>query len=413
MLSKTPPMGWNSWDCYGAAVNETQVRANAKFMAEHLKKYGWEYVVVDIQWYEPNAKNHYYNPDADVVMDEYGRLMPAENRFPSAAGGKGFAPLAGYVHSLGLKFGIHILRGIPRRAVRANLPVKGSAHTAAQIADIGSICEWNTDMCGVDMSREGAQEYYNSIFELYSEWGVDFVKVDDIARPYHKAEIEAVYNAIEKNGSEMMLSLSPCAAPLAEAQHLVKYANMWRMTDDFWDDWGQLKKMFDYCRDWFPYVTEGHWPDCDMLPIGALRLCNADGHLTNFTKNEQYTMLSLWAMFRSPLMLGCDLTESDSFTLSLIQNPDVLEIDQRSRGGREVYRKGDEIVWAANGTDGSVYAARFNTGETELLSELDPIFIGMSGEIKAQELWTGKKQRGMTIRSVIPPHGVRLYKVTL
>ena len=153
-------MGWNSWDCYGAAVNELQVRANAEYMAKHLKRYGWEYIVVDIQWFEPNASSHCYNENAELVTDEYGRLMPAINRFPSASDGRGFTSLSEYIHSLGLKFGIHILRGIPKQAVRKNMPVKGTNHTASEIADFGSVCDWNGDMCGVDMTRDGAQAYY-------------------------------------------------------------------------------------------------------------------------------------------------------------------------------------------------------------------------------------------------------------
>ena len=411
-LAKRPPMGWNSWDCYGAAVNEEQVRANAEYMARNLKEYGWEYIVVDIQWYEPKAKNHWYNENAKLVMDEYGRLMPAVNRFPSAADNAGFKPLSDYVHSLGLKFGIHILRGIPRQAVRKNTPIKGSAHTAAEIADFGSICEWNTDMCGVDMSREGAQEYYNSLFELYASWGVDFVKVDDIARPYHKAEIEAVNKAIKNCGREIVLSLSPGAAPVVEAEHLKDNANMWRMTDDFWDSWDLLKKMFDYCRDWFPYVTERHWPDCDMIPLGKVRLCDADAkHDTNFTHDEQMTLMTLWTMFRSPLMFGGDMTYNDEFTLSLMQNKELIHIDQFSNAGREVYRKGNEIVWAAN-CDDYYYIACFNVGGDMLDTEFDPAFIGITDLVDAREIWSGKTQTGVAkIHSQIRPHGVRLYKV--
>ncbi|MBQ6712499.1 MAG: hypothetical protein IJN28_01755, partial [Selenomonadales bacterium] len=178
MIAKTPPMGWNSWDCYGPAVNEATVRANAEFMAKHLKQYGWDYIVVDIQWSQPTATNHDYHPFTELCMDEYSRLIPAENRFPSSAGGKGFAPLAEYVHSLGLKFGIHIMRGIPRQAVHQNTPIKGSDKTARQIAKTSSICQWNTDMYGVDPEKDGAKAYYDSIFELYAEWGVDFIKID-------------------------------------------------------------------------------------------------------------------------------------------------------------------------------------------------------------------------------------------
>lgn len=116
-LAPTPPMGWNSWDCYGAGVTEEALRENARFMAAHLLPYGWNTLVCDIQWYEPQAKGNEYNNFVPVCMDDYGRLLPAENRFPSAAGGKGFGPIADYCHSLGLRFGIHIMRGIPRQAV--------------------------------------------------------------------------------------------------------------------------------------------------------------------------------------------------------------------------------------------------------------------------------------------------------
>ena len=166
MIAKTSPMGWNSWDCYGAAVTEDIVRQNAEYMAKNLKKYGWEYIVVDIQWYEPKAVTHVYNPFTELCMDEYSRLIPDEMRFPSAAGGKGFAPLAEYVHSLGLKFGIHIMRGIPRQAVHSNTKIKGTDKTARDIAKTASICGWNTDMYGVDPLTESARQYYDSIFEL-------------------------------------------------------------------------------------------------------------------------------------------------------------------------------------------------------------------------------------------------------
>src|SRR2546422_11322371 len=122
----TPPMGWNSWDSYGTTVREDQVKANADWMAEHLAKYGSQYIVVDIQWYEPNAQGHDYKPGAPLTMDEYGRLLPAGNRFPSAAHGAGFKPLADYVHGKGLKFGIYIMAGIPRQAVDKNLPIQGT-----------------------------------------------------------------------------------------------------------------------------------------------------------------------------------------------------------------------------------------------------------------------------------------------
>ena len=252
MKMKTAPMGWNSWDCYGAAVTEDIVRRNAEFMAEHLKEYGWEYIVVDIQWYEPYAATNEYHPFADVVMDEYGRLLPAVNRFPSAANGAGFGPLAEYVHSLGLKFGIHIMRGIPRQAVHQNTKIMNSDRHAREIAKTNSICAWNTDMYGVDPEKDGAREYYNSIFELYASWGVDFIKCDDIARelPHEESELIMLSKALHGCGRPMVLSLSPGPALLEKAELYKQISNMWRITDDFWDKWELLYDMFSRAEKW-------------------------------------------------------------------------------------------------------------------------------------------------------------------
>ena len=145
-MTETPPMGWNSWDCYGTTVTEAEVLANADFMAEHLLRHGWDTIVVDIQWYEPTARAGGYNAGAPLHLDDHGRPMPVERRFPSAAGGRGFGPLAARVHEMGLRFGLHIMRGIPREAVERDLPILGTSHTAAQVADPG-------DMVG-DRGRE-------------------------------------------------------------------------------------------------------------------------------------------------------------------------------------------------------------------------------------------------------------------
>ena len=285
-VAPVPPMGWNSYDYYNTTVNEEQVRANAEYMAKNLKEFGWEYVVIDIQWSEPNAgkrngENIQYIPFSQFCMDEYSRQIPAPNRFPSSANGAGFKPLADYIHSLGLKFGIHIMRGIPRFAAHNHLPIKthdGTKITADMIANPYSLSRWNPDMYGVDASKPYAQDYYDSIFELYAEWGVDFVKIDDIcntnmypANPYSaEKEIEMIAAAIEKCGRGIVLSLSPGPAVIEKAHHLKRFANMWRITDDFWDDWKLLKGMFERCEVWQEHVGDGNWPDCDMLPMNVL-----------------------------------------------------------------------------------------------------------------------------------------------
>ena len=263
MLCKYPPMGWNSWDCYGASVTEDIVRQNADYMAEHLKLYGWEYVVVDIQWYQPEADDYDYKSFPNNLIDDGGRHIPAANRFPSAANGAGFKPLADYVHGLGLKFGIHIMRGIPRMAAHLHLPIMGSEYTCDQAADPNSICEWNPDMYGARQEHPAARAYYDSIFKLYAEWGVDFVKCDDIAReyPHCKREIEIISEACRNCGRDIVLSLSPGPAPLSEAEHLKTWSNMWRITDDFWDDWALLKGMFERAEKWCVHAGPGHWPE--------------------------------------------------------------------------------------------------------------------------------------------------------
>ncbi|HTT64635.1 MAG TPA: glycoside hydrolase family 27 protein [Bryobacteraceae bacterium] len=365
-VAVTPPMGWNSWDCYGTTVTEAEVKANAGYMARHLKQHGWQYVVVDIQWSEPNARAHGYRPGAQLSMDAYGRLIPAVNRFPSAADGRGFKPLADYIHGLGLRFGIHIMRGIPRQAVKANLPVFESRARAAGIADTSSVCPWNTDMYGVDLSRPGAQDYYDSILKLYAGWGVDYIKADDIARPAHREEIAALHRAILKTGRPIVLSLSPGPAMIRDVAFLQENANMWRISDDFWDDWKALRLNFILMSIWSGMGRPGAWPDPDMLPLGriGIRAERGDDRMTRFTHDEQRTLISLWSIAQAPLMFGGDLPSNDAFTLSLIDNDEVLAVDQRGAHGGAFAEGGDSVVWTADTPRADEkYLAVFNVGE--------------------------------------------------
>ncbi|MCT2535977.1 glycoside hydrolase family 27 protein [Aquibacillus koreensis] len=415
-VAQAPPMGWNSWDCYGATVTEEEVKANADYMAKHLKDFGWEYIVVDIQWYEPEANSSIYRPFADLEMDEYSRLVPASNRFPS-----GFKKLADYVHGLGLKFGIHIMRGIPRQAVHANTAIYGTTLRARDIAHTNSICPWNTDMYGVDATKEGAQDYYNSLFELYASWGVDFVKVDDIAasRLYdaHLDEIELIHNAIDHCGREIVLSLSPGPAPIEYAEQLNQHANMWRMTDDFWDKWEHLYQMFDRCEIWSEHVQPGNWPDCDMLPLGHIGIRSVDGdgsnRYTRFSKDEQVTMMTLWSIFKSPLMFGGELNDNDAWTNSLITNKEVLAMHRDCYNPKLVQRDHDKIVWMTQNNRGEIYVALFNASETDCEVSISLHQLGISSEKNARDLWA-KEELGTitkTLSKYIPKHGANLIKL--
>ena len=313
-LAATPPMGWNSWDGYGTTVTEAEVKANAQWLAEHLKSYGWQYVTVDMEWFvanptaEGNSKNFQYS------LDKFGRYTPAVNRFPSAANGAGFKPLADYVHSLGLKFGIHILRGIPKQAVANKIPIADSKFSAVDGADSSDTCPWNFDNFGTDSSKPAAQAYYDSIAKLYAEWGVDLIKVDCISsRPYKGDDIRMIRQALDKAGRPIVLSLSPGPAPLEMTDEMRKYAQMWRISDDIWDIWHStvpypqgLGDQFANVAKWVGKSQPGHWPDADMLPLGYLEPAPGWGKAreTRLTHDEQRTFMTLWVMFPSPLMVG-------------------------------------------------------------------------------------------------------------
>lgn len=416
--AKTPPMGWNSWDCYGTSIDEENLLKNAEFIRDNLKEYGWEYVVCDIQWYQPTARGEFYKHFAELNMDEYSRLIPAENRFPSSVNGKGFKPIADKIHEMGLKFGIHIMRGIPRQAVHRNTPTVTPGVTARDIAQSYSICKWNTDMYGVDRNKKGAQEYYNSIVEMYASWGVDYIKCDDIANteftplePYSaQDEIEMLRKAIDLCGRKIVLSLSPGPAPLDKAEHLCKNANLWRMTGDFWDNWKQLYSMFEKCEKWQPYVSPGNWPDCDMLPLGRLCLHNdCNGRNTNFTYDEQVTMMTLWSIFRSPMMLGCNLPDCDDKTLKLITNKDVIEMLNTLNYSNKVFQNDSIICWAGE-SEKYNYTAVFNTSDYDVIFKEDAEKVSLQSE-QTVELWTKEKfDINGALETQLPPHSAKLYR---
>ncbi len=414
MIAANPPMGWNSWDCYGAAVDERTVRQNADYLAKHLKPYGWEYIVVDIQWYQPTAVSHAYEPFAELTMDEYGRLQPAVNRFPSSANQQGFAPLAAYVHSLGLKFGIHIMRGLPRMAAHLHLPILGSSHKCDEAANPNSICAWNPDMYGLRCDTAAACDYYDSIFRMYAEWGVDFVKCDDIAREYPQCrrEIEVISEACRNCGRDIVLSLSPGPAPIEQAEHLKRYANMWRITDDFWDDWQLLRGMLERAEKWCIHAGAGHWPDADMLPVGALRQCYADNGWTRFTPEEQRTMMTLWCMMRSPLMIGAELTKNDAFTLELLTNAEVLNITRESTCAHPLTLTDEESIWMARRKDGrGCYIALFNLTDASRAVSVTPAQLDGTFST-ACELWTGVTQApAIGLSVLLAPHDAAVFRL--
>lgn len=429
IIAATPPMGWNSYNCFGSAVHEDEVKANADYVAKNLKQYGWQYIVVDFLWsYDNPPGSNIGNPfqknldDGSFIpwlaMDKWGRLTPNINKFPSAFGGTGFKPLSNYVHSLGLKFGIHVMRGIPRQAVWAKSPVLGAAGiTADMVVDTSSKCPWMNHMYGLNMQKPGAQEYLNSLLKLYADWGVDFIKVDDIARPYSNAEIEGYKKAIDACGRKIVLSLSPGETPIKEATHVAKFSNMWRMADDFWDNWEQVLKMFDYAKTWQGVGGPGHWPDCDMIQIGKLSKRGPVGpeRFSRFTEDEAMTHITFWCIYQSPLMLGGNLPENREQDLKLFTNNEVLDVNQHGEHPAQLYKKDGGMVWFSHihGRE-DVYVALFNISDSVKNIAVDFTQLGLKGKFIVRDLWKKKdlgifkKQFAQTINA----HGALLVKVS-
>jgi alpha-galactosidase len=419
-LAPTPPMGWNSWDSYGLAVNESEFRANMVVMAAQLKEFGWQYVVVDEGWYLQNPEIASMPEKLRYTVNARGQYEPAVNRFPSAAEGVGFKPLSDTVHENGLKFGIHIIRGIPKQTVLENTRIGRTQYRASVAADTEDTCPWNPDNFGVKANAAG-QAWYDALMKQYAGWGVDYIKVDCIAsHPYKGAEIRMIHKAIVRSGRAMVLSLSPGPTALEDADEVGKNAQVWRISDDVWDYWEKptgkafpqsVKGQFPVIASWAKYAKAGNWPDADMLPIGQLRPTPGEGRprASRLTEDEQKTMIGLWAMARSPLFLGGNLTQMDDDLKWLLTNPGVMEVDQHSTDGHLLGRDGDVVAWVAKASDGTKdYLALFNVGDAPVNVNKTLAEYGFvdRAQYNVRDLWMRKELGPLNAVTVeLPAHG--------
>ncbi len=405
-VAQTPALGWNSYNCYGNSVHDVDIMANAKYMAENLKPFGWQYVVVDILWfYEYSPGNFKVDTQAInkegayipwMAMDKYGRLLPHPNKFPTSVGEKGFKPLADYVRSLGLKFGIHVMRGIPRQAVWAKSPVLGTKNiTADMIADTTSVCPWSKHMYGLQMDKPGAQAYINSLFKLYAGWQIDFIKVDDIAaEKYREKEIDGYRKAINNCGRNIVLSLSPGETPIENKNHVAANANMWRIANDFWDEWPQMLKMFEHAKKWEGVGGAGHWPDCDMMLIGKLSKRGPVGEerYSKFTDDELLTHFTFWSIYKSPMILGGNLPETRPQELKLYTNKAVIKVNQEGTNPRQIFKDSTEMIWISDVPNSKdKYVAIFNIGDTDNNIPVDFSKLGITQKVTLVDLWAQKE----------------------
>ncbi|WP_263359469.1 glycoside hydrolase family 27 protein [Acidicapsa ligni] len=428
IAAPTPPMGWNSWDAYGLTINEADYKANAQVLAS-FKSYGWNYAVIDEGWFLENPLNAGKPDTLKYTIDAYGRVTPALNRFPSAANGAGFKPIADYAHSLGLKFGIHIIRGIPKRAVKENLTILNTSLHASDAADTTDTCSWNPDNFGVKENAAG-RAYYDSLIALYAGWGVDFLKVDCIAdHPYKADEIRMISAAIQKTGRPIVLSLSPGPTQLEHAAEIGEHAQMWRIADDIWDGWefpGQkwpngLLSAFDNLSRWSRYARPGNWPDADMLPWGYLGPEPGWGKARQsaLTQDEQRTQFTLWAIARTPMILGANLTRLDDFTKSLLANKEVIAINQTAIKSEEHSTYPEDPLrprrWSAitGGTHPQHYVAIFNLHDKPLKDDEPWLLFGLADKAHAgYDVWNKKHlPPSAKLHVEIPAHGCMLVRV--
>jgi hypothetical protein len=421
-------MGWNSWDAYGLAINEADFKANAEVLAT-LKSYGWNYAVIDEGWFLENPESSDKPEALKYTIDAYGRTNPAINRFPSAADGAGFKPIADATHALGLKFGIHIIRGIPKRAVAQNLPILGGRFVATDAADTGDSCPWNPDNWGVKDNPAG-QAYYDSLMALYAGWGVDFLKVDCIAdHPYRITEIRMIAAAIKETGRPIVLSLSPGPTQLEHAAEVGKLSNMWRIADDIWDGWefkGQqwpngLLSAFDNLAKWAPYNKPGNWPDADMLPWGYLGPTPGWGkpRQSALNQDEQRTQFTLWAIARTPMILGANLTKLDDFTRSLLVNKEVIRISQTAVESQELATYPEDPLrprlWRARtaGPHPETFIAVFNLKPEPLTRDIPWSSFRLTEKPHGTfDIWSKKQiPPAKSLHVEIPAHGCALFRV--
>jgi hypothetical protein len=415
-------MGWNSYDAWGTSVTEDEFLANARYMRDHLLSHGWQYVVVDARWYDAQSPmdDRDFNKKrvgAKLDADEFGRLIPSVGRFASSADGKGFRPLADQVHAMGLRFGIHVMRGIPRQSVNARTSIQGGPFTAADAGDPTSLCSWCPDMFGVRANAAG-QAWYDSCAAQWASWGIDFVKVDDLSSPYHGDEIGMIRKAIDKCGRPIVLSTSPGPTDPAHADQISTLANMWRVSNDRWDRWEDLDQQFDLLGKWQGVAGPGHYPDADMIPLGHIGIrCRIAGpdRQTRLTTDEQVTLMSLWALVGSPLMLGNNLPDTDDWTLSLITNDEVIAVDQDSptRPARRIEQYKGVEVWARSLKYGTSRAiGLFNRCAAPATVELIWPIAGFNGRQKLRNLWQHKDLGVFDERfsMEVPAHGAVLLR---
>ena len=401
-IALTPPMGWNSWNCWGNTVSHEKVMASAKAILESgLADYGWSYINIDDGWQGlRGGKENAIQPNV---------------KFPDMKG------LVDSLHTMGFKVGIYSGPWVATYA----------AHIGTQCDNADGTYEWvkkglvNENYRMVDPSGELTREklWYSGKYSFaaqdarqWAEWGFDYLKYD--WNPHDWYSMKEMHDELEKCGRDIVYSLSNSAL-LPLAGEYVKYANCWRTTGDIRDNWKSISGIgFGRNSNWAPYSGPGHWPDGDMMVIGNVGW-GRKYHYTNLTPDEQYTHVTLWAMQASPLLIGCDMAVADKFTKSLLCNNEVIDINQDPLGyaATKIYGNSSYATYFKPLEDGSLAIAMFNLSETPQKIGFKPRAIGIIGDkIIVRDVWRQKDVAEITndrdrFDADVPPHGVVLVRV--
>jgi alpha-galactosidase len=420
-IAPKPPLGWNSFDSYGVYLHEKAAMENLEAMAKHLEPYGYEYFVIDNGWFgeyklKPGTLYPLEKHAGDVNLNEYGHVIASKTYFAD-----GLKPIIDRCHELGLKFGLHMMRGIPRKAYDMNVTIKGTSYKARDIAD--TVPDYNCTWCaynyGVDMSKPGAQQWYDGLIQHLADMGVDMIKYDDIV-PY-PAEVEAVANAIKKTGKPILLSLSPGGDVPPDAIKSFQMANMLRVTKDVWDHAHYIDDCFDAWKKWTGKESANFWIDMDMIPFGqllmmsprkemqeegdknAVRLAgNGYRRWQQYSQDQMFTFITLRALSASPLMVGGDLPTMDGFSLRLLTDPDMLACNQNGVMGKLVSENDGIEVWKTpeKGGENKGWVGVFNRTNRLKTITLSPAFLGLA-ETTLYDVWKGRKKHKLSSASVI------------
>ncbi len=413
-FAEKPPLGWNSFDSYRSDLRADQALQMIDIMANEYLPYGYEYFVMDAGWYvTKNPLKH-----KGMGLESFGMCVVNPERFPN-----GIKVLINHAHKKGLKFGVWMMRGISKEAVRQNLPIPGTKYFSRDIADTTSTCVWSDMNYGVDMTKPGAQAYYNVIIDTLASWGIDFIKVDDVVP--NPLEIIAIANAIERRKHKIIFSLSPGDVHYAAHLPYYKRSNMLRITRDIWDNPLSIEKGFFAWEKFQGISGPGFWPDLDMIPFGRLDVNNENTRKSNFNEHQMKTFITQRAMAASPLIIGGDLLTMDDFSKSLLTNRAMLACNQNGVMGVNVYRAGNVDVWLTPSkedprmgwigifnrsvSDRSVNLTKQDLGLVAFEESYNLIPAKQGFELK--DIWSGQTITIMdTYRFILPAEGAAFFK---